>query len=159
MFLNRNALALGTEEQHPEVTKFKITIYKNHRIRMIQAGTPITTNRSKITFQLDGTWPNVCLGRGAELCSVEQMVLQMQHTVPKCAMFRSWIEFKHPGDDLVSWHILAQRVTTLPTLPTATDATVDRGWRQLVGICGCHRGRYAIEAKELMKNQSKQLSS
>ena len=74
MFLNRNALALGTEEQHPEVTKFKITIYKNHRIRMIQAGTPITTNRSKITFQLDGTWPNVCLGRGAELCSSGCMI-------------------------------------------------------------------------------------
>ena len=27
-----------------------------------------------------------------------------EQMVPKCAMFRSWIEFKHPGDDLAPWH-------------------------------------------------------
>ena len=70
-----------------------------------------------------------------QLCSVEQMVLQMQHTVPKCAMFRSWIEFKHPGDDLVSWHILAQRVTTLPQMPQMPQWTeVGDNWLEYVDI-------------------------
>lgn len=94
----------------------KIWIFSGHRLNTSEYPWPRQNNIENDC--------SICVRLGKWFCI-------FLHTVPKCAMFRSWIEFKHPGDDLVSWHNESQ-LCQQPPMPQWTE--VGDNWLEYVDV-------------------------